>query len=123
MGLPFEEYEALVHEQMAAIVEAELALDPGRAARYGPLLARSLVAPRVIGCQPAVPERDPSPAAMTPMWLVCEVRRAAGPGQFIAYDPERQCFGLGSWEGRTAWYLGDGGSLLDLVAELADQAA
>src|SRR4051812_39725270 len=111
MSSPFEEYESLLHEQMAAVVEAELALDPSRAARYGPLLARSLVAPRVIGCQPALPERDPGPAAMTPMWLVCVVHRAGGLRQFIAYDPERQVFGLGSWEGPTAWYLVDGGSL------------
>ena len=54
MPSSFEEFEALVLDQVHAIVAAELAVNPTRAARYGPLLAHHLVTPRVIGCQPAV---------------------------------------------------------------------
>jgi hypothetical protein len=123
MHSSFEEYERLLHDQVSAVVEAELLIDPVRAARCRPVLARARVAPQIIGCQPALPERDPSPAALMPMWLVCAVPTGAGARAFIAYDPERQRFGWGSWEGPTAWYVGEGGSLLDLVEQLAGEAA
>jgi hypothetical protein len=122
----FEEFEALVIDQLSAIVAAELALDPRRAARYGAMLAPHLVSPRVIGCQPAVPERDPRPAALRPVWLVCAVRTRSGPRVFIGYDPEHLRFGRGYWEGPTAWYLEDnredGRSLLALLEQVAGEA-
>jgi hypothetical protein len=119
VSTPFEDYGQLVRDQVAAIVEAELALDPVRAAQYASFLARGRVRPRVLGCQPALPEPDPSPAALMPMWLVFDTRRASGVPTFIAFDPERQRFGLGRFAGETAWYAGGDGSFLDLVGRLA----
>jgi hypothetical protein len=121
MSTPFEQYGQLLREHVSAIVEAELALDPARAERYAPFLAAGRVAPRVLGCQPALPERDPSPAALMPMWIVVDGRKASGAGTFIAFDPERQRFGVGRFEGHTAWYEGGSGSFLDLVAQLAGE--
>jgi hypothetical protein len=123
VSTPFEAYGQLLREQVAAIVEAELALDPVRAARYQAFVAAGRVAPRVLGCQPALPERDPSPAALMPMWLVFDARKARKEGAFIAFDPERQRFGLGHYEGPTAWYEGGSGSFLDLVARLAGETS
>jgi hypothetical protein len=118
----FEEYGRLLGEQVCAVVEAELLLDPARAARIREIIARGRVAPRVIGCQPAVPERDPSPAALMPMWLVFVLPAPSGDRVFIAYDPERQRFGRGFWEEETAWYRGGSGSFLELVEQLVAEA-
>jgi hypothetical protein len=122
MHFSFEDYEGLLHDQVSAIVEAELHIDPARAARCKQVLDSGRVAPQIIGCQPALPERDPSPAALMPMWLVCSVAARAGERAFIAYDPGRQRFGRGFWEGPTAWYVETAGSLLDLLEQLAEVA-
>jgi hypothetical protein len=118
VSTPFEEYGRLLRDQVSAVIEAELLLDPVRAETYEELLHRCLVEPQPIGCQPATPERDPSPAAMVPLWLVLQEPPARGDRYFIAFDPERRCFGLGVREGATAWYLGGCGSFLDMVERL-----
>jgi hypothetical protein len=115
----FAEYGRRLGEQVSAVVEAELLVHPARAARVQQILSRGRVAPRVIGCQPAVPERDPSPAALMPRWLVFMVVTGRGERAFIAYDPEHQRIGRGCWEGHTAWYAGGSGSFVELIAQLA----
>jgi hypothetical protein len=118
VSTPFEEHGRLLRDQVSAVIEAELVLDPARAQAHQDLLERCLVEPRPIGCQPATPERDPSPAAMVPLWLVLQEPPARGDRYFVAFDPERRCFGLGVREGHTAWYLGGCGSFLDMVERL-----
>jgi hypothetical protein len=119
---PFEDFEQSLKEQVAAVVEAELLVDPARAERYQSLIEAGRVAPRIIGCQPALPERDPSPAAMEPMWLVLEWTTPVGQRLFLVYDPERQRFGLGEWEDHTAWFRGGSGGFFDLVQQIAAEA-
>jgi hypothetical protein len=116
---PFEDFEQSLKEQVAAVIEAELLVDPARAARYRSVIEAGRVAPRIIGCQPALPERDPSPAAMEPMWLVLEWVTPAGKRMFVAYDPEHQRFGRGEWDDHTAWFYGGNGGFFDLVEQLA----
>jgi hypothetical protein len=103
---------------VAAIVEAELTVDASRAARHAEALDRGRTHPRVIGCQPALPSRDPSPAALVPLWLVYEEPPARGDRYFIAYDPDRLCFVVGVWEGHTPWLVGESGPFLDLLDRL-----
>lgn len=97
---------------------AELIVDPARSQKHEELIRRCLVEPTPIGCQPTSPQRDPSPEAMVPLWLVLEEPPARGDRYFIAFDPERRCFGIGVREGYTAWYLGDCGGFLDMVERL-----
>jgi hypothetical protein len=111
-----------LQDQVSAVVEAELAIDPQRARGFTASPAGWRVPPEVIGCQPTVPKRDPSPAASIACWLVFETTEASGERYFIAFDPDRRRFGVGIWDGPTAWYLGDGGSLLALLEELAARA-
>jgi hypothetical protein len=85
--------------------------------RYGQLLREQVSA--IVAAELA---RDPSPAALMPMWVVVDGRKADRAGGFIAFDAERQRIGLGRYEGHTAWYEGESGSFLDLVARLAGKA-
>ena len=127
MRSQFDDFEQSLKDQVAAVIEAELLVDPTRAERYRALMEDARVAPRVIGCQPGLPERDPSPGAMEPMWLVLEATTQSGKRVFLVYDPERQRFGRGEWDGPTAWFYGGSGAFFDLVeqlaAEVGDQAA
>jgi hypothetical protein len=114
----FEEYGRLLGEQVSAVVEAELLLNPEPTAKIREIVAAGRVAPQVIGAQPALPERDPSPAALMPMWLVFALSTPSGRRAFIAYDPEQQRFSRGFWEGAMAWHVGGSGSFLELVEQL-----
>jgi hypothetical protein len=66
----------------------------------------------------AFPERDPGQVTLMAMWFVVDARQAGMASACIAVDPERQAFGLGSYEGHPAGDEGGSGSLLDLVARL-----
>jgi hypothetical protein len=117
--LTFEATDRLVLDQVAAVVEAELLTDPGRAVRYSDLLDRALVAPRLVGCMaPPVPGRRA--AALVRLWLVLEEPDAWGDRQFMVFDQHRRSFLLGflGRSGERALVQGRSGgffSMLDLL--------
>ena len=123
MSTQFDAFGQVVREQVSAVVEAELLTNPARTERYRAVLRQGRVRPRLIACQPTFPARDPSPAPLRPMWLVFEAPPVRGERAFIALDLEHARFGLGRWEGHTAWFLGGEGGLLDLVEQLVAEAA
>jgi len=119
VSTPFEHYGRLVRDQVSAVLEAEITLDPTRARTYAEVLRRCLVEPRPVGCQPASPETDPSPAALMPLWLVLEEPPARGDRYFIVFDPDCRDFGLGVWEGERAWFLSGWGSFFAMLERLS----
>jgi len=99
---PLDDFLDLAREQVSAIIEAEITLDPLRASRHEEILRRCRVPPRVLGCQR---HPDPSPGGLLPLWLVLEEPPARGDRYFVAFDPEAGTFGIGVFEGERAWYL------------------
>ena len=99
---PLDEFLAMARDQVSAIVEAEIALDPARASKHEETLLRCRVRPRLLGCQR---HPDPSPGGLVPLWLVLEEPPDRGDRYFIAFDSEAGAFGIGIYEGQRAWYL------------------
>jgi hypothetical protein len=119
LSTPFDELGRAAREAVAAVVDAEILVGSAQAARYTDFLHRCLVDPRPVGCQPATPTPDPSPAALMPLWIVLEEPPARGDRYFLVYEPDLRQFGIGVWQGHTAWFLEGWGGLFEMLARMS----
>jgi hypothetical protein len=119
VSAPFDEFGPLAADQVAAVVEAEILIDPVRARTYGDVLRRCVVMPRPIQCEIGAAQPTSGDAAQRNLWLVLEEPPAWDDHQFIAFEPRHRSFALGHCNGAGSWYLDRWGGFFSLLELLA----